>query len=207
MCSCYFWECPYPANVRIYSDDDYSELINNSAYPYAGISGLQAIKQEISCGYACIEMLANWQGKAITEESLYSQNGGKITTSAGSGFLNEMIRLFPEWETTRYVNIANTELLEKIYASLKNGFPSPVEFAAKDTSGEWTLHFGIVTAMDFSSDRIVVQNPYGYEETYTTGDFIKAVRYECYENMQWYFKAGFNMGLFHKNTVYIIAAK
>ncbi|GHV71763.1 hypothetical protein AGMMS49928_25110 [Spirochaetia bacterium] len=87
--------------------------------------------------------------------------------------------------------------MKGIYASLGNGFPSPVEFATKNTSGEWTLHFGIVTAMDFSGNKIIVQNPYGYEETYTIKDFIRATRYECYENMEWYFKAGFNMGLFH----------
>jgi hypothetical protein len=197
----------FPAEFRVYYDDDYSELINNSAYPYVEITGLNAITQKISCGYACIEMLANWKGKTITEQSLYSQNNGKITTSMGSGFLYEKTRQFPEWKTVRYINITHTELLKGIYVSLGNGFPSPIEFAAKNTSDEWTLHFGIVTAMDFSGNKIIVQNPYGYEETYTIKDFIRATRYECYENMEWYFKAGFNMGLFHKNTIYIIENK
>ena len=198
----------YPTDFRVHYDDDYSELINNSAYPKVEITpAIAAITQEISCGYACIEMLANLKGKTITEQSLYSQNGGKITTAMGSGFLNEISRQFPEWKTIRCVNITNTELLKIIYTSLENGFHSPIEFAAKNTSGEWTLHFGIVTAMDFSDNKIIVQNPYGYEETYTITDFIRATRYECYENMEWYFKAGFNMGLFHKNTIYIIADK
>jgi hypothetical protein len=118
-----------------------------------------------------------------------------------------MNRQFPEWETTRYVNITNKELLKNIHTSLKNGFPVPIEFAAKNTSSEWTLHFGIVTAMNLANNQIIVQNPYGYEETYTVDSFIHATRYECYENMEWYFKIGFNMGLFHKNTIYIISNK
>jgi hypothetical protein len=166
------------------------------------------ITQDISCGYACIEMLAAWKGKThITEESLSAQNNGEISTAMGSGFLNEMTRQFPEWTITRCVNITNTDLLEKIYTSLSNGFPVPIEFAAKNTASQWTLHFGIVTAMDLISNKIVVQNPYGYEETYSAQDFIRATRYESYKDMEWYFKAGFAMGLFHKNTIYIIANK
>jgi hypothetical protein len=76
-------------------------------------------------------VLAEWKGKPITEHSLSSQNNGEISTSMGSGFLKEMNRQFPEWETTRYVNITNRELLQNIHASLKNGFPAPIEFAAK----------------------------------------------------------------------------
>jgi len=198
----------FPADFRAYSSDDYSGLLQDSNYSQAvSVTGIQAIKQEVSCGYAIIEMLAKWKGKAITEQTLLSQNNGKISTSMGSGFLKEMNKQFPEWETTRYVNIPNSEILKNIHNSLKNGFPVPIEFAAKNTSSEWTLHFAVVSAMDLGNNQITVQNPYGYEETYTAQDFILATRYESYKNMEWYFKIGFNMGLFNKNTIYIIANK
>jgi hypothetical protein len=196
----------FPVPFRDRYGDDYSALLQNSAYPYKEVAGIQVIKQDISCGYACIEMLAAWKGKThITEESVSEQNNGEISTSMGSGFLKEMTRQFPEWKITRYVNISNTELLKIIHASLDNGFPVPIEFAAKNTASEWTLHFGIVSAMDLMNNKIVVQNPYGYEESYSIQDFIRAVGYESYEDMEWYFKAGFTMGLFHKNTIYSIA--
>jgi hypothetical protein len=199
----------FPADFRVYYDDDYSGLIYNNSYPSKGITkSITAITQKVSCGYAVIEMLAAWDNDtSITEESLLAQNGGEISTSMGSGFLKEMNRRFPGWTTTRYVNITNTELLIKIYDSLVNDFPVPVEFAAKNTSSEWTLHFGIVTELDLENNKIVVQNPYGYQEDYTIRDFIRATRYESYENMEWYFKVGFNMGLFNKNTIYIIDNK
>jgi hypothetical protein len=198
----------FPVPFRGSYNDDYSHLLHNNAYPYKEVPGIQVITQEVSCGYACIEMLAKWKGKtSITEEFLLAQNRGEISTSIGSGFLKEMTRQFPEWNITRCVNIPNTEVLEKIYTSLNNGFPIPIEFAAKNTSSQWTLHFGIVTAMDLVNNKIIVQNPYGYEETYSVQDFIRATRYESYKDMEWYFKIGFNMGLFHKNTIYIIANK
>lgn len=198
----------FPADFRVYSNDDYSDLLQDINYSQAiSVSGIQAIKQEISCGYAVIEMLAKWKGKSITEKTLSSENDGKITTSMGSGFLKEINKQFPEWETTRYVNITNTELLKNIHNSLKNGFPVPIELAAKNTSSEWTLHFAVVSAMDLGNNQITVQNPYGYEETYTVQDFISATRYESYEDMEWYFEIGFNMGLFNKNTIYTITNK
>jgi hypothetical protein len=197
-----------PKNLRAYYNDDYSEVLQDGHFSSdVTVTGINAIKQEISCGYAVIEMLAKWQNKQITEETLSNQNNGKISTAMGSGFLNEMTRQFPEWKVTRRVNQTNTEMLKKIHASLADGFPVPVEFAAKDTSDNWTLHFGLVTAMDLRTNEIVVQNPYGYEETYTTQRFIAAARYEIYKNMEWYFKIGFNMGIFNKNTFYIITNK
>jgi hypothetical protein len=193
----------YPKNIRAYYDDDYTGL----GFPDVQITkNIPAKTQTISCGYAVIEMLAIWNNDpTITEDSLLRQNDGKISTAMGSGFLNEMTRQFPEWKITRYINQTNTKMLEKIYASLENDFPVPVEFAAKDPSGKWTLHFGLVTAIE--NNEIVVQNPYGYEEKYTVQDFIRAARYEVYESMEWYFKAGFNMGLFNENTFYILTLK
>jgi len=95
----------FPADFRVYSSDDYSGLLQDSNYSQAvSVTGIQAIKQEVSCGYAIIEMLAKWKGKIITEQTLLSQNNGEISTSMGSGFLKEMNEQFPEWETTRYGN-------------------------------------------------------------------------------------------------------
>jgi hypothetical protein len=198
----------YPKDIRAYYNDDYSGVLQDSSLSSnKEVTGISVIKQKISCGYAIIEMLANWKLKPITEEKLLDQNNGEISTAMGSGFLNEMTRQFPEWKIIRCVNQTNTEMLKKIYDSLDNNFPVPIEFAAKDTSNNWTLHFGLVTAMNLGGDKIVVKNPYGYEETYTVQRFIAATRYEIYENMEWYYKIGFNMGIFNKNTFYIITNK
>lgn len=198
----------FPQSFRVYYSDDYSQLKADERYSeIVKVEGIQVIKQQVSCGYAVIEMLAKWKNKSINEQSLLSQNNGSVSTSVGSGFLNEMTKQFPEWKTIRCVNISNTELLMQIYSSLKSGFPVPIEFAAKNTDDKWTLHFALVDGVDFPNNQIFVLNPYGYRETYTIDSFIKATRYECYENMEWYFTAGFNMGLFNKNTIYLLSSK
>jgi hypothetical protein len=80
----------FPADFRVYSGDDYSGLLLDSDYLQAvSVTGIQVIKQNVSCGCAIIEMLAKWKGKQITEQTLLSQNNGEISTSMGSGFLKD----------------------------------------------------------------------------------------------------------------------
>lgn len=189
-------------------DDDISLVYTNEKYKTpVSVNGIEVIKQDVSCGYACIELLALWQGKDITENTLFAQNDGKITTAMGNGFVNEVNEQFPEFHTSKYSNLTNSELLDKVYKSLEKGIPVPFEFAAlysDDGKDVWTLHFAIITAMDVNADEITISNPYGYTETYTLKEFLQSTRYDSYENMEFFFKVGFAAGVFKKNTIYII---
>lgn len=211
-CAGFFSSCSetiaYPLEFRITDSEDVSSLKTDSVYSEeVKVDGINVIEQKISCGYAVLQMLGEWQGKSITEDSLYEQNDDSVSTSIGSGFLNEAQRQFPEWHVTKYAGISDSSLIKTAHDSLKAGFPVPVELAAKAPNGNWTLHFVLVTGMNLSADYITVANPYGYFETYNIEDFLRATRYECYENMEWYFCAGFSTGIFHKNTLYILARR
>ena len=192
-------------------NDDYTAVLQNPAYQTpVSVSGIPTLAQEISCGYAILEMLADWQGKGITEQTLFADNKGAVTTAMGTGFLDEISKQFPEWEIARHINLTNSELLQTVYETLAAGMPVPIEFAAlRDTgSGKvWTLHFAVVVGMDLQKDVVFVQNPYGYEETYSVNEFLRATRYDSYEDMELFFRFGFAFGLFHKNTVYTIQNK
>ncbi|HBU11511.1 MAG TPA: hypothetical protein DEB31_01895 [Clostridiales bacterium] len=184
-------------------DDDYTAILTDAAYSQpVAVRGVTPIEQEISCGYAVIEMLASRAGKDVTEESLFAANGDKVTTAMGSGFERELAKQFPEYTVRRYENLSNSEVLEKIYVGLANGFPVPIEFAALYGGTEWTLHFALVTAMDLQNDSIEVVNPYGYIEYYTVEELLAAMRYESYENMPFFLRLGFLAEIFTRNTLY-----
>lgn len=198
----------YFSSVRVYADDDYSMLLSDPAYNRkVEVSGIQVFTQQVSCGYAILEMLATWQGMDLTEADLLKMNNNKVTTAIGNGFKEEITKQFPQWNVTRYVNCSNRDLLIRVYKSLENGYPVPFEWAAKDTNNNWTLHFSLIVALDLNNNSVQIANPYGYMQELSIQDFIKATRYESYENMEWYFETGFNVGLFNKNTIYIIQAK
>lgn len=178
----------------LYSDPRYTEPV------YA--EGIDVITQDVSCGYAVIEMFSGYCGKDITEESLYEEYG-KVVTSTGNSFRDEMNRQFPEYSTEIHKYLTDSELIGEVYDSLAEGMPVPFEWAAL-YGDQWTLHYSIVIGMDIPGDTVTVANPYGYYEYLSLQEFLERTRYDAWENMPLFLKLGFAFGIFEKNTVFIV---
>ena len=165
------------------------------------VEGVEAITQDVSCGYAVIEMFSAWDGGTITEESLQNEYG-KVVTSTGQSFCDEMNKQFPGYKTVMRKNLTDSELLEAVHGSLKADVPVPIEWAAQ-FEGEWTLHYSLVTGMDIPNNKVTVANPYGYVEELTVDEFLNRMSFEAYEGMPLFLKLGFAFGIFEQNTVFI----
>lgn len=183
--------------------DDWSKVYENEKYSKkVSAEGVEVIKQNVSCGYACLEMFSAWTGGDLTEEKLYEEYG-KVVTSTGNRFCEEMNKRFPQYTTTIHKYMTSTELIDALYDNLSLGIPVPFEWAAK--SGDvWTLHYSLVTGMDIPNDRITVANPYGYVEEISLEEFLKRTSFEAYENMPIYLKMAFAAGIFEKNTIFTV---
>ena len=165
------------------------------------VEGVEVITHDVSCGYAVIEMFSAWDDGDVTEESLYDEYG-KVVTSTGQSFCDEMNKQFPNYKTTMRKNLTDTELLRAVHSSLEAGVPVPLEWAAK-SGDEWTLHYSIVTGMDLEGDKVTVANPYGYVEELPVGEFLSRTSFESYEDMPLFLKLGFAFGIFEQNTVFV----
>ena len=187
--------------------DDYSSIYTNEKYKDAvSVTGATYIKQDVSCGYAVIEMFAKWAGNnELTEKTLYDKYG-KVVTSTGKSFEEEMNKQFTDYKTTQYKYLKSSELIDKVYDSLSKGIPVPFEWAAKLDS-EWTLHYSLITAMDILNDKVTIMNPYGYEENITIKEFIDRTSFEAFDHMPLLYKFAFAFGIFEKNTIYIVERK
>jgi len=188
-------------------NNDYSNIYTNESYKDAYIiKNVAIVKQEISCGYATIEMFAKSIGNnEITEKSLYDKYK-KVVTSTGKSFEKEMNILFPNYNTTMYKYLSNTTLIDKVYNSLKNNIPVPFEWAAK-LNNEWTLHYSLIIGIDVFNDQVIILNPYGYEEIISIKELLERTSYKSYENMPIFLKFGFAFNLFEKNTIFIAEKK
>lgn len=183
--------------------NDISGIRDNEKYKTpVYIDGIEVIKQDVSCGYAVIEMFAAWSGKNITEESLFDEYGS-VVTSTGDSFCAEMNKRFSEYTTTIHKYLPNTELIDKIYDSLASGMPVPFEWAAL-LGDEWTLHYSLIIGADIPNDKITVANPYGYYEELSVKDFLDRTSFEAYKNMPFYLNLGFAFGIFEKNTIFCV---
>ena len=178
----------------IYEDDKYSAPVY--------VEGIEVITQDVSCGYACIEMFSSWNGGDLTEEDLYAEYG-KVITSTGNKFAEEMNKRFPEYTTTIHKYMTNTELIDAAYENLATGVPVPFEWAAK-YGDVWTLHYSLLIGMDIPNDKITVANPYGYVEELSVDDFLQRTSFQAYEKMPLYFKLAFALGIFEKNTIFTV---
>ena len=186
------------ANIK----SDYAYLIEDAKYKTAvEVEGLEHVTQEISCGYATIEMMSAFYGERVSEETLSERNNGAITTSSSSGFLDEINKTIKDKEFKKSSYLKNDELLKEIHDSLSSNNPVAIEWAAK-YKDEWTLHFSVISALDLEGDNIVVYNPYGYIENLPIDTFIKRSTFEAYKDMPLFLNFGFAFGAFEKNTVF-----
>lgn len=182
-------------------DAEYSYLIEDSDYYEKASVGFGLKKQDISCGYATIEMLSEYYGDKVTEIELGKRNDGAITTQSSNGFLKEVNKTITTQTFIKKSYLKNDELLKEIYQSLKNNNPVAIEWAAK-YEDEWTLHFSVVTAIDFPCDDVTIYNPYGYTEDLTLKEFIDRTSFKAYEHMPLFLGFGFAYGAFEKNTIF-----
>lgn len=181
---------------------DYSAVYDDPKYQTpVYVDGVEVITQDVSCGYAVIEMFSAWNGERITEADLYDEYG-RVVTSTGSAFCEEMNKRFPEYETSMYSYLTGPELIDKVYDSLSSGVPVPFEWAAlyEDT---WTLHYSLIIGLDVPSDIVTVANPYGYIEQISVDEFLDRTSFEAYEDMPLFLRFAFAFDIFEKNTVFI----
>ena len=181
---------------------DYQYLKDDTTYSFKEeVSGVELVTQEISCGYATIEMMSSYYGNKVSEEELSDKNGGGISTSSSDGFLNELNQSVPSHAFIKHSYLRNDDLLKEIHTSLAKNHPVAIEWAAL-YENEWTLHFSLVTAIDLSHDNVTIYNPYGYIENINVDDFINRTTFNAYDNIPLFLNFGFAFGAFEKNTIF-----
>ena len=182
-------------------DSDYQYLLQDENYKdKVEIEGIELVTQQVSCGYASIEMVSAFYGNKVSEEELDAKNK-TISTSSNKGFLKEINASIPNKEFVMHSYLKNDELLKEIYSSLKIGNPVVIEWAAKYEE-EWTLHFSVVSGLDIKNDKVTIYNPYEYIEQIGLEEFISRTTFKVYQRMPLFLKFGFAFGAFGKNTIF-----
>ena len=180
---------------------DYSYLKDSHAFSQkVEVTGVELVKQHVSCGYASIEMISTYYGNKVSEDDLDNRNKS-ISTSTTDGFLKEIHKSIPDKAFTKQTYLDNDMLLQAIHMALMNEDPVAIEWAAK-YEDEWTLHFSVVTSLDIKNDNVTIYNPYGYIEDITVKEFIDRTTFKAYKNIPLFLNFGFAFGAFHKNTLF-----
>ena len=181
---------------------NYSYLKTDTNYSTeVEVTGIELVKQHVSCGYASIEMISDYYGDKVTEDVLDARNKS-VSTASSDGFLKEINKCIPTQKFVMRSYLKNDVLLKEIHDSLKKNNPVALEWAAKYENKEWTLHFSVITGLDLSNDVVTVYNPYGYIENIGVDEFISRSTFNAYKNIPLFLNFGFAFGAFHKNTIF-----
>ena len=166
------------------------------------VTGIELVKQEVSCGYATIEMMSTYYGNKVSEKELDERNKGGISTSSSDGFLKELKKSIPDQKFVKHSYLNNDVLLKEIVIALSDNRPVALEWAAKYENKEWTLHFSLISSIDIKNDNITIYNPYGYIEDLSIDEFISRTTFDAYKNIPLFLNFGFAFGAFEKNTIF-----
>ena len=182
-------------------NNEYAYLLEDNNYQEkVSVDGFSLKKQDVSCGYATIEMMSEYYGNKVDEIELGKRNEGAITTSSSDGFLKEINKTITTKEFIKSSYLENDQLLKEIHDSIKNNNPVALEWAAF-YEGSWTLHFSVITATDYQNNNLTIYNPYGYIENITINEFIDRASFKAYKN-KGFMNFGFAYGAFEKNTIF-----
>ena len=110
---------------------DYSYLKDSHAFSQkVEVTGVELVKQHVSCGYASIEMISTYYGNKVSEDDLDNRNKS-ISTSTTDGFLKEINKSIPDKAFTKQTYLDNDMFLQAIHMALMNEDPVAIEWAAK----------------------------------------------------------------------------
>ena len=91
------------------------------------VTGIELVKQEVSCGYATIEMMSTFYGNKVSEKELDDRNKGGISTSSSDGFLKELKKSIPDQKFVKHSYLNNDVLLKEIVIALSDNRPVALE--------------------------------------------------------------------------------
>ena len=187
------------------TNDDITTLYKLEEYQNSvAVEGISISPQTTTYAFAIVSALGVWAGNPISEEELVAQNDNKTALEMGTGFLDQLNKHIPGYQTVKHEALSNTQLLAAIYKSLAQGLPVVAEFAARKDNNPPIMHGGIITGLDIPGDAITLQNTYGYEETYNLKKFINATRFEGFEDMSGFLKFIYQSGFLKRNTIYVL---
>ena len=106
----------------------------------------------------------------------------------------------------RFMNdLSDTELINAVHESLKNGFPVPVFLGSANPYNKPfnDFHASVVTGMNLNTLQVQIANVYGYEEQISLNEFLNRMAYRG-PNYPLVQKVVLRLGLMPENLIFQI---
>lgn len=158
-----------------------------------------------TCGITTVSAVASYlKQEDVPPASLIEKYGIK-------GGMNEykfyeiLQRELPGFQVKFMNDLSDTELVDAIHESLKNGFPVPVFLGSANPYNKPynDFHASVVTGMDLDTLQVQIANAYGYEEQIPFSEFLNRMAYRG-PNYPLVQKVVLRLGLMPENLMFQI---
>lgn len=159
-----------------------------------------------TCGYATISMISSFLGKQMEEEEIPKGFLFKMVKGLlPSQFIRTFERCLPDYSIE--LRTAPKEVIvETIFQQLKDAIPVPIVYSTVNDFDRPNLvtHYAIVMGIDERKTKVVLANPFGFEEILEIEDFLDKMAYRNYTEKPFKVRIALLLGILKRNMMFVI---
>lgn len=159
-----------------------------------------------TCGYAALSMVSTFLGKPIKENQIPK---GPFYKIVGGTPPWEFVKIFKRCLPDCLIKLENPPskiIAEIILKQIQAGMPVPIICSTLNDFDKPNLnmHYEIVIGIDKEKTRVILANPFGYEETLKIENLLDKMDYSNYTKMPFRVRLILWLGVLRRNNLFII---
>ena len=158
-----------------------------------------------SCGYAAISMISSFFGNPIEEEEIPKHLLYRFGLTP-SQFVRKFEKCLPDY-SMEIKTMPEEAIVDTILKQLRNGLPVPILYSTVNPFGKLEMHYSVAIGMDKQKTKVLLANPFGYEETLETQDMLEKMAFRNFTDRPLLIRIALWFGTVRRNTVLLIGRR
>jgi len=159
-----------------------------------------------TCGYATLSMISTFLGKPIKENQI---SKGPFYKIVGGTPPWEFVKIFKQCLPDCLIKLENPPssiIAETILKQIRAGMPVPIICSTPNDFDKPNLnmHYEVIIGIDKQKTRVILANPFGYEETLKIEDLLDKMAYRNYTKMPLRVRLVLWLGVLRRNNLFIV---
>ena len=159
-----------------------------------------------TCAYASVSMITSFFGSKVHEETLLNEFPPGFLGATPSKIVKTFNKYLPGFNV-RYEIKRKKNLLSFIEAKLKAGIPVPFIYLTEDhfNKPHLTSHYSVITGIDTENKKLIIANPFGYEQVTDINEMLKSMAFKIKGPMPFVLKLAIFLKVLRGYMVFNIA--
>ena len=150
---------------------------------------VQKQKTHFTCGYSTLSMVTSYLGKKVDEETILREFPLGYLGATPSKVIKAFEKYIADYRM-KYLVRSKDSVLNIVDAQLKNGIPIPFLYLTVNDFDKPNLvsHYSIIIGIDKEQGKVVIANPFGYEEIIEVDELLRKMAFKIKGKMPFILK-------------------